>query len=184
MQHFPIHIHLMFTYKNILAAWSYPIYIIKSFEGVQFQKIRNLAYIHIHLLSHFWMMLCFIFLMHLMALSKGIQELTWVISVWAGSVSVNEAKASGKRISSKVVAIILLSCVILTTLLFLTLAMCYIYWKDRGHIQMPKISSDKKTSCNSAINLISHRSSSFTDIRVDMGSSVNLVTGRLANIMV
>ncbi|XP_044506185.1 receptor-like serine/threonine-protein kinase NCRK isoform X2 [Mangifera indica] len=71
----------------------------------------------------------------------------------SGSVSVNEAKASGKRISSK----------------------------DRGHIQMPKISSDKKTSCNSAINLISHRSSSFTDIRVDMGSSVNLVTGCFQN---
>ncbi|XP_044469795.1 receptor-like serine/threonine-protein kinase NCRK isoform X2 [Mangifera indica] len=97
------------------------------------------------------------------------------------SGSVNEAKASGKRISSKVVVIILLLCVMLTTLAFLTLAMCYFHWKDKCHIQTPKFSSDKETSCNSATNLISHRSSSFTDIRVDMGSPINLVTGCFQN---
>ncbi|XP_031285096.1 receptor-like serine/threonine-protein kinase NCRK isoform X2 [Pistacia vera] len=99
----------------------------------------------------------------------------------SGSLSVNEAKASGKRISSKVVVIILLLCVIFTTLAFLTSAMCYIYRKDKCHIQTPKFSSDKETSCHSATNLINHRSSSFTDIRVDMGSPINLVTGCFQN---
>ncbi|KAJ0084146.1 hypothetical protein Patl1_30663 [Pistacia atlantica] len=99
----------------------------------------------------------------------------------SGSLSVNEAKASGKRISSKVAVIILLLCVIFTTLAFLTSAMCYIYRKDKCHIQTPKFSSDKETSCNSATNLINHRSSSFTDIRVDMSSPINLVTGCFQN---
>ncbi|KAJ4726065.1 putative Kinase [Melia azedarach] len=93
----------------------------------------------------------------------------------SGSVSVT--KSSGKHISSKVVVIILLLCVILTTLAFLTSAMCYVYRKDKCHIQSPSFSSDKDTSCNSATNLISHRSSSVQETRVDIGSPINLVTG-------
>ncbi|KAK4849766.1 hypothetical protein QYF36_000618 [Acer negundo] len=91
--------------------------------------------------------------------------------------SVNEAQASRKHISSKVVVFILLLCVVLTTLAFLTSAICYVYQKDKCRIQSPIFSSDKETSCNSATNLISHRSSSVAEARVEIGSPIYHVTG-------
>lgn len=95
--------------------------------------------------------------------------------------SVRKAQASRKHVSSKVVVIILLLCVILTTLAFLTSAICYVYQKEKCRLQSPLFSSDKETSCNSATNLISHRSSSFPESRVEIGSPIDRVTGKLTN---
>lgn len=92
------------------------------------------------------------------------------------SGSVSGAKASGKHISSKVVVIVLLLCVILTTIAFLTLVLCYVYRKDKFRLRSSAISSDKE-SCNSVTNLISHRITSVPETRVEVVSPINLATG-------
>lgn len=84
----------------------------------------------------------------------------------AGSLPV--AKASRQRVSSRVVVIILLLCVILTTLAFLSSVICYFGRKDKCSVQPPVFSSDKETSCNSMTNLISHKSLSVSETKVDI----------------
>ncbi|KAK9280448.1 hypothetical protein L1049_014139 [Liquidambar formosana] len=93
------------------------------------------------------------------------------------SGSLSEAQASRKRISSKVVVIILLLCVVLTTLAFLASVVCYVYRRDKCPIPPPVFSSDKDTICNSATNLISHRTSSEPESAVITGSPLNPTTG-------
>lgn len=94
--------------------------------------------------------------------------------------SVSGVKASGKHISSKVVVIVLLLCVILTTIAFLMLVLCYVYRKGKFHLRSSVISSDKE-SCNSATNLISHRITSVPETRVEVVSPIDLATGKWAN---
>ncbi|KAB2038649.1 hypothetical protein ERO13_D03G136300v2 [Gossypium hirsutum] len=68
-----------------------------------------------------------------------------------------------KNYANRVVVIVLLLCVILTTLAFLASLTCYFYQKDKCRkcpIQLSTFSSDKGTSCNSATNLISNKTSS------------------------
>lgn len=75
-----------------------------------------------------------------------------------------EEQCSKKRITSKVLIIILLTCITLTTLAFVASLLCYIYRKDkwsthRSLFSSDKQSSDKQTSCNSASSLISQGAS-------------------------
>lgn len=59
-----------------------------------------------------------------------------------------------KKISSKVILVILLLCATVITLGFVASMLCYAYRKDKYSIQRPLFSSDKDTSCNSVTNLI------------------------------
>ena len=88
------------------------------------------------------------------------------------------AQDSKKHISSKVVAIILLLCVILTTFAFLASALCYFYRRDKCPIQTPMFSSDIETSCNSATNLISRGTSSVLATKVTADFPINPSTGK------
>ncbi|XP_021896208.1 receptor-like serine/threonine-protein kinase NCRK [Carica papaya] len=94
----------------------------------------------------------------------------------AGSFSA--AQVSRNHISTKVVVIILLLSVILTTLTFLASVMCYIYRRDRGKctVQTPAFLSDKETSCNSATNLINHKIL-LPEANIKIASSLNSLTG-------
>ncbi|KAM7257254.1 hypothetical protein ACFE04_012995 [Oxalis oulophora] len=88
------------------------------------------------------------------------------------------AHASKKHVSSRAVVITLLICVVLTTLAFLASLTCYMYRKDKSLIQQPVFSStDKVSSCNSATNLISYKSSSFSETVFSIGSRINPISG-------
>ncbi|XP_022752873.1 receptor-like serine/threonine-protein kinase NCRK isoform X1 [Durio zibethinus] len=94
--------------------------------------------------------------------------------------SLPEAPASRKHYANRVVVIILLLCVILTTLAFLVSLTCYFYRKDKCPkcpIQPPIFSSDKETSCNSATNLISHKTSLVSETKVDIGFPTKPIAG-------
>ncbi|KAG6629440.1 receptor-like serine/threonine-protein kinase NCRK isoform X1 [Carya illinoinensis] len=95
--------------------------------------------------------------------------------------SLSMARVSKKHISSKVVVIILLLCVILTTFAFLASALCYIYRRDKRPIQAPMVSSDKETSCNSATNLLSLRTSSALESETTIDFSISTFTGCFQN---
>ncbi|KAL4283148.1 hypothetical protein GQ457_16G011580 [Hibiscus cannabinus] len=73
-----------------------------------------------------------------------------------------------KNYANRVVVIVLLFCVILTTLAFLASLTCYLYRKDKCPkcpIQPTVFSLDKETSCNNATNLISHKTSSVSETK-------------------
>ncbi|CAK7332293.1 unnamed protein product [Dovyalis caffra] len=91
--------------------------------------------------------------------------------------SLADAQATRKHISSKIVVVILLLCVILTTIAFLASITCYLYRKDKCPIQSPLFLSDRETSCNSATNLISHRASSVTETNISADYSINPISG-------
>ncbi|KAK8598365.1 hypothetical protein V6N13_094337 [Hibiscus sabdariffa] len=84
--------------------------------------------------------------------------------------SLPEAPAR-KNYANRVVVIVLLFCVILTTLAFLASLTCYLYRKEKCPkcpIQPAVFSSDKETSCNSATNLISHKTSLASETKVNI----------------
>jgi len=91
--------------------------------------------------------------------------------------SLTDAQATRKHISSKIVVVILL-CVILTTLAFLASTTWYLCRKDKCPIQSPTFLSDRETSCNSATNLISHRASSVSETKIRVDSPINPISGR------
>ncbi|KAG8644609.1 hypothetical protein MANES_11G147400v8 [Manihot esculenta] len=93
----------------------------------------------------------------------------------SGSLAENGARRN--HFSGKVVVIILLLCVILITLTFLASITCYVYRKDKCPIQPPMFSSDRDTSYNSATNLISHKASSVSEIKVSINSPINPISG-------
>ncbi|TQE04702.1 hypothetical protein C1H46_009685 [Malus baccata] len=86
------------------------------------------------------------------------------------------AQPSKNRLPSKVVVIILLACVILTTLAFISSVACYFCRRAKCSIQPPIFSSDTETSCNSASNLISYKSSLF-ETKINMDSPIRKGTG-------
>ncbi|GMP88911.1 hypothetical protein CsSME_00040718 [Camellia sinensis var. sinensis] len=90
--------------------------------------------------------------------------------------SIGHVDSSKKWISSKAVVIVLLICVLLTTLAFTASVACYVYRRDKCPVQGPLFSSDKDTSFSSATNLISHGASSVPESRVYIGS-INPFTG-------
>ncbi|GLU11838.1 hypothetical protein SLE2022_285580 [Rubroshorea leprosula] len=93
------------------------------------------------------------------------------------------AEASRKHISSRLLVIILLLCVILTTLAFLSSVIWYFCRKDKfpgSHkfpVQLPVFSSDKETSCNSATNLISHKTLSVSEAKVNINFLAKPIAG-------
>ncbi|KAJ7947832.1 Protein kinase family protein [Quillaja saponaria] len=87
------------------------------------------------------------------------------------------AQGSGKHISSKIIVVILLACVIFTTIAFLASMICYVYWRKGCPIQQPIFSSDKESSCNSTTNLISHRSFSVGETKLTINSPIINNTG-------
>ncbi|RDY06396.1 Receptor-like serine/threonine-protein kinase NCRK, partial [Mucuna pruriens] len=95
----------------------------------------------------------------------------------SGTVSV--PGDSKKHVSSKIVVVILLICVICTTMAFLLSVICYVYRRDRCTIQSPIFSTDKETSSGSTTNLISHRSgtSSVPETKFAINSSICHITG-------
>ncbi|XP_059291762.1 receptor-like serine/threonine-protein kinase NCRK [Lycium ferocissimum] len=88
-----------------------------------------------------------------------------------------EMQSAKKKISSKVILVILLLCATVITLGFVAASMlCYAYRKDKYSIQRPLFSSDKETSCNSATNLILSPGTSIGEHGGYTGSS-NCVAG-------
>lgn len=75
--------------------------------------------------------------------------------------------------------IILSLCVIIITLAFFILVVCYLCRRDKCRAQTPIFSLEKLMSYNSLTNLISHKSSSPPDSKVMMGSPVNNIKGVL-----
>ncbi|XP_031743885.1 receptor-like serine/threonine-protein kinase NCRK isoform X1 [Cucumis sativus] len=88
-----------------------------------------------------------------------------------------ELPYSKRHISSNVVVIILSLCVIIITVAFFILVVCYLCQRDKCRVRAPIISLDKQISYNSLTNLISHRSSSTPDSKVMMDSPVNNIKG-------
>lgn len=86
---------------------------------------------------------------------------------------------SKKHLSIKILVIILLTCVLFTTLAFIASVACYVYGREKCHVQRSLFLSDKYTSYNSATNLISHRTSSAPGSRVYTGSPIKPITGKL-----
>ncbi|KAI9075091.1 hypothetical protein K1719_042939 [Acacia pycnantha] len=91
--------------------------------------------------------------------------------------SLNMLQGSEKHISSRIIIIILLVCVVCTTIALFASFTCYVCWKERCPIQPPVFSSDKETSCNSATNLISNRTSSVIETKIAINSPINNITG-------
>ncbi|KAG6762013.1 hypothetical protein POTOM_032497 [Populus tomentosa] len=91
--------------------------------------------------------------------------------------SLTDVQDTRKHFSSKIVVVILLLCVILTTLAFLASITCYLYRKDKCLIQSPVFLSDRERSCNSATNLISHRASSVSETKIRVDSPINPISG-------
>ncbi|KAJ6708345.1 RECEPTOR-LIKE SERINE/THREONINE-PROTEIN KINASE NCRK ISOFORM X1 [Salix viminalis] len=85
--------------------------------------------------------------------AAGSQHTTCFTACNCTSGSLTDAQATRKHISSTIVVVILL-CVILTTLAFLTSITWYLCRKDKFPIQSPTFLSDRETSCNSATKLV------------------------------
>ncbi|KAL1542718.1 receptor-like serine/threonine-protein kinase NCRK isoform X1 [Salvia divinorum] len=75
----------------------------------------------------------------------------------AGTLS--ELEPSKKRFPVKVVFVVLLLCLVLTAIGLAALMLWHVYRKDKLPVQWDSSSSDRLTSCNSGVNLISHGSS-------------------------
>ncbi|KDP44029.1 hypothetical protein JCGZ_05496 [Jatropha curcas] len=92
------------------------------------------------------------------------------------SGSLTQTQAKRNHLSGKIVIIILLLCVILTTLAFLGSVTWYVYRKDKCPIQPPVFSSDRETSFNSAANLISRKASSLSETKIIIDSPLNPIS--------
>ncbi|KOM50662.1 hypothetical protein LR48_Vigan08g148900 [Vigna angularis] len=104
-------------------------------------------------------------------------SLLWIQSSFCGTVS--NRGGSKKRVSIKIVVVILLICVICTTMAFLVSLLCHVYRRDRCTIQSPIFSTYKETSSGSSTNLISHRSgvSSVPETKFAINSPICHITG-------
>ncbi|PHU03880.1 Receptor-like serine/threonine-protein kinase NCRK [Capsicum chinense] len=87
-----------------------------------------------------------------------------------------EMQSAKKKISSKVILVILLLCATVITLGFVASMLCYAYRKDKYFIQRPLFSSDKDTSFSSAANLIPSQGTSNGEHGGDTSSS-NCIAG-------
>lgn len=97
------------------------------------------------------------------------------------SGTVRNRGGSKKRVSIKIVVVILLICVICTTMAFLVSLLCHVYRRDRCTVQSPIFSTYKETSSGSTTNLISHRSgaSSVPETKFAINSPICHITGEL-----
>ncbi|XP_057995710.1 receptor-like serine/threonine-protein kinase NCRK isoform X3 [Hevea brasiliensis] len=110
-------------------------------------------------------------------IASGTVDATCFTACNCTSGSLAKTQARRNHLSGKVVVIILLLCVILTTLAFLASITCCVYRKVKCPIQPPMFSSDGETSCNSATNLISHKASSPSEIKVNSNWPINPISG-------
>ncbi|XP_065045747.1 receptor-like serine/threonine-protein kinase NCRK isoform X2 [Musa acuminata AAA Group] len=85
--------------------------------------------------------------------------------------------AAKKHLSNRGVLVILLLCVVLATIALLAVAAYCFYYKDRLSMRQVQISSEKDSSWNSTINLISHRSASFPQQRNKIGLFFKPISG-------
>lgn len=95
----------------------------------------------------------------------------------SGSLSNTESSKTKKQFSGKAVLIILLLCMVVTTLAMFSSAMCYVHRKHNSSKQLPLSSSDKDTSFNSMSNLISYRTTSFPESTMHIHTPTNPITG-------
>lgn len=79
-----------------------------------------------------------------------------------------------KHVFSKAVVIILLLCVVLTTIALFSLVACYFLRKDKLSFQSRIYSFDKYHSSNSRSNLISNRSASSPESLAKVSSGFGL----------
>lgn len=93
----------------------------------------------------------------------------------AGTLS--ELESSKKRIPVKAVFIVLLLCLILTAIALVAIMLWHAYWKDKHSVQWASSSSDRLTSCSSAVNLMSHGSSPMPVYKGYLDSSVEPFMG-------
>ncbi|KAJ9540348.1 hypothetical protein OSB04_026854 [Centaurea solstitialis] len=93
------------------------------------------------------------------------------------SGSLSERESSKNQFSSKAVLIILLLCMVVTTLAIFGSVMCYVYRKHNSPKQLPLSSSDKDTSYNSTSNLISYKTASMPESKIYIHSPTNPITG-------
>ncbi|GFP84245.1 receptor-like serine/threonine-protein kinase ncrk [Phtheirospermum japonicum] len=88
----------------------------------------------------------------------------------AGTLS--ELEPSKKWISSKVVIIVLLLCLVIMALAFMASVLWFVHWKVKHPMQWTSPSSDRLTSTSSAINLMSRGFSSVPVYKDYLDSSV------------
>ncbi|KAL1345470.1 receptor-like serine/threonine-protein kinase NCRK isoform X1 [Arachis hypogaea] len=93
-----------------------------------------------------------------------------------GSKSV--ALGSKKHISTRtVIVVVLLICVVCSTLAFIASVLYYVCRRDSCSIQSPMVLSDKETSYNSTSNLISHRTFSVPETKAAIHFPVSHIAG-------
>ncbi|CAA0815062.1 Receptor-like serine/threonine-protein kinase NCRK [Striga hermonthica] len=98
----------------------------------------------------------------------------------AGTLS--ELEPPKKWVSSKVVVIVLLLCLVLMALALVASVLWFVHWKDKHRIQWSSSSSDKLTSFSSATNLTSRGSSSLLVYKEYLDSSVKPYLGCIPRI--
>ncbi|XP_042035245.1 receptor-like serine/threonine-protein kinase NCRK isoform X3 [Salvia splendens] len=98
----------------------------------------------------------------------------------AGTLS--ELEPSKKRFPVKVVFIVLLVCLVLAAIGLAALMLWHVYRKDKYPIQWDSSSSDRLTSCNSAVNLINHSSSPMPVYRGYLDSSAKPFMGGCSHV--
>uniref|UniRef100_A0A1J3HF20 non-specific serine/threonine protein kinase n=1 Tax=Noccaea caerulescens TaxID=107243 RepID=A0A1J3HF20_NOCCA len=85
---------------------------------------------------------------------------------------IGETKSSKKQsLSKKLVLLILILCVVLTSIAFLASMVCYICRRNKFSGQTPSVSSDRESSWHSSANLIT-RKSSVSQPKLSISSSV------------
>ncbi|KAI3461418.1 hypothetical protein Pfo_018081 [Paulownia fortunei] len=89
--------------------------------------------------------------------------------------TLTELQPPKKWISSKIVLIILVLCVILTVLAFIASVLWYVYRKVKHPVRWPSFSSDRLTSCGNATNLISQDASSVPVYKGYLDSSTSFL---------
>ena len=96
--------------------------------------------------------------------------------VFTGTLS--ELEPSKKRFPVRVVFIVLLVCLVLAAVGLAALMLWHVYRKDKHPVQWDSSSSDRLTSCNSAVNLISHGSSPMPVYKGYLDSSAKPFLGK------
>ncbi|KAL8247310.1 hypothetical protein R6Q59_008526 [Mikania micrantha] len=107
------------------------------------------------------------------------QESNCFVSCNCNSGTLSESDSSKKQFSSKAILIILLLCMLVTTLAIFSSIMCYVYRKHKVSKQLPLSSYDKDTSYSSNTNLISYKTASIPESKVSSHSPTNIITGCL-----
>lgn len=104
-----------------------------------------------------------------------IAYILWCV-VLTGTLSVLEP--SKKRIPVKAVFIVLLLSLILMAIALIAIILWRAFRKDKPSLQSASSSSDRLTSCSSAVNLMSHGSSPMPVYRGYLDSSVGPFSGK------